>query len=46
MDSGICQTFAASPAEPGGLPFVLEGHCEEVCGLPLQGLGAFLSTEA
>jgi len=23
MDSGICQTFAASPAEPGGLPFVL-----------------------
>jgi len=24
MDSGICQTSTASPAEPGGLPFVLE----------------------
>jgi hypothetical protein len=23
MDSGICQTSTASPAEPGGLPFVL-----------------------
>ncbi len=24
MDSGICQTSTASPAQPGGLPFVLE----------------------
>ena len=24
MDSGICQTSTASPAEPGGLPFLLE----------------------
>jgi hypothetical protein len=23
MDSGICQTSTASPAQPGGLPFVL-----------------------
>ena len=23
MDSGFCQTSTASPAEPGGLPFVL-----------------------
>ena len=26
MDSPICQTFTASPAEPGGLPLWASGH--------------------
>jgi hypothetical protein len=31
MDSGICQTSTASPAEPGGLPFLLAaGQMQQV----------------